>query len=373
MSARKGFWSYVHDDDQAENGRIRQLAADLQDQYALISGESIEVFVDRSELAWGDNWREKIDDSLNSGLFFIPVITPRFFRSTECRRELQTFVRSAENLGVRELILPLVYVDVQALSEESPIDEAVTLVKTFQWVDWRDLRFEDRASGVYRRGVADLAQRLVDANQRIIAEDLRTSRSGVASPPPIAESDDEEPGTLDLLATAEDAMPRLVITINDIGPVLTQIGALLEAATADIQRGDKQGKGFAARLTVSKKLAQDLSGPADRLLELANSYTASLYDIDRGITRIFQQAPEEIRADPSQKSTWTTFANVIKQLADTTNQSMSLARALATNIEPIESMSRDLRPAARKIRQALTILAEGSDVMNEWKKSAEEI
>jgi hypothetical protein len=55
MPAREGFWSYVHADDVAEGGRIRRLANDLKEQYALISGESIEIFVDRDALAWGDD------------------------------------------------------------------------------------------------------------------------------------------------------------------------------------------------------------------------------------------------------------------------------------------------------------------------------
>lgn len=89
MAGRIGFWSYVHADDATEGGRVRKLASDLREQYALISGESIEIFVDRNAIVWGDNWREKIDSSLASILFFISVITPRYFQSAQCRRELQ--------------------------------------------------------------------------------------------------------------------------------------------------------------------------------------------------------------------------------------------------------------------------------------------
>lgn len=371
MRDRTGFWSYVHADDQAEGGRVKQLASDLADQYAMISGEPINIFVDRDDLVWGDNWREKIDASLNSGLFFIPVITPRFFQSTECRRELQAFVRSADSLGARELILPLVYIDVPSLSDESPNDEAVVLVKTFQWEDWRDLRFEDRTSSAYRRGVARLAQRLVDANQTIITEDLRASET--ATPLDVSSDDgEEEPGMLDLLALGEEAIPRMAAAINDLTPEIETIGNLAQKAVEDIQRSDQQGKGFAARLAISRKLAQDMSAPADRILSLANTYTASLYDADRGVTTFIRHEPEEIKTDPSAKDVWATFAQSITELAAFTNEAVVGIQALTEGLEIAESMSRDLRPVARKIRQGLIIISEGAAVINEWKRLVDE-
>lgn len=332
MPPTTGFWSYVHADDQAENGRIRQLVDDLSDQYAVISGEPIEIFVDRNDLVWGDNWREKLDISLTSGLFFIPIITPRFFQSTKCRRELQAFARSATNLGVRELILPLVYVNVPTLNEESPSDEAVALVKTFQWVDWRELRFENRTSGAYRRGVVKLAQRLVEANEQISIEESTPAATPAPSDTFTDDGDDEAPGTLDLLVLGEAAMPKLAATIIEISPEMVKIGDLAQTAANDMKLSDQQGKGFTGRAAISSKLALDLTAPADRILELANIYTASLYDADRSITALTQQAPEEVKSNPSTKQDWMTFAQGIAQLSDATNESMAGVKALAESL-----------------------------------------
>jgi hypothetical protein len=369
MPARVGFWSYVHADDIAEGGRIRQLANDLREQYALISGEPIEIFVDQDALAWGEDWREQIDSSLASILFFIAVITPRYFLSAECRRELQEFARGAERLAVRELVLPLVYVDVPAIHEESPLDEAVALVKTYQWVDWRDLRFEDVTSGAYRRAVAGLAQRLVDANQRILAEE-----STVAAGPEVTEAPgtDEAPGTLDVLAAGEEALPEVTKTLTAIGSEIETVGNLVQKATADIQRGDKQGKGFAARLAVSRGLARDLSPHAERVLELSNSFTSSLYDVDAAVRTIIAQGPAEVRDNPAVRSEWDEFSAGITNLAETTNASMASTREFMDNLSRAESISRDLRPPIQKLRRGLTIFTEGASVINEWKRLVDE-
>ncbi len=76
MAVAKGFWSYVHADDNAEGGRVTQLAMDLVAQYEMLTGESIELFLDRDDLQWGSDWRASVDGSLSTTAFFIPVLTP---------------------------------------------------------------------------------------------------------------------------------------------------------------------------------------------------------------------------------------------------------------------------------------------------------
>jgi len=39
MTSIDGFWSYVHADDDAESGRIAQLARDVVAQFEMLTGE----------------------------------------------------------------------------------------------------------------------------------------------------------------------------------------------------------------------------------------------------------------------------------------------------------------------------------------------
>lgn len=139
-----GFWSYVHQDDDDDFGRIVELGRDVVAGMRMATGESVEVFLDRDSLSWGQRWRSIVDEGLAQVAFFIPVLTPRYFASAECRRETRTFAQKATDLGVTELIMPLLYVDVPELHEDSPSDDLAVQMKAFQWEDWRDLRFEER-------------------------------------------------------------------------------------------------------------------------------------------------------------------------------------------------------------------------------------
>lgn len=123
MANPQGFWSYVHEDDQVESERISRLARDVQGQFLMLTGEPLVLFLDRDVIKWGEDWRNVIDSSLGSGTFFIPVLIPRYFMSLECRRELQSFAWRATRLGTKQLVLPLLYMNVPAFQEETPRDE----------------------------------------------------------------------------------------------------------------------------------------------------------------------------------------------------------------------------------------------------------
>ncbi len=50
------FWSYVRDDDTALFGKIGDLRDDLRRIYKLMTGDSIEIFMDRDDIGWGQQW-----------------------------------------------------------------------------------------------------------------------------------------------------------------------------------------------------------------------------------------------------------------------------------------------------------------------------
>ena len=49
----QAFWSYVHKDDEAENERISRLAKDVVEEYKMLTGDPIELFLDKDGIAWG--------------------------------------------------------------------------------------------------------------------------------------------------------------------------------------------------------------------------------------------------------------------------------------------------------------------------------
>ena len=75
MAQLKGSWSYVHADDAADDSRVIRLAKDVAAELGVLTGEKIDLLVDKDAIWWGEDWRNKLHDSLASIAFFIPVLT----------------------------------------------------------------------------------------------------------------------------------------------------------------------------------------------------------------------------------------------------------------------------------------------------------
>ena len=81
-------------------------------------GDEFSIFQDRKDISWGDCWKERINSSLDTTTFLIPVITPGFFKSEYCREELSRFLDRERKLGRDDLILPVYYIDTPALYDK---------------------------------------------------------------------------------------------------------------------------------------------------------------------------------------------------------------------------------------------------------------
>lgn len=91
MNKGKAFLSYVQKDDASDNGRIHQFAKDVKSEYILLSGDEIELFFDKDNIQYGEDWKSKIDSNILDTRYYMPIITPSYFKSSACRDEFNYF------------------------------------------------------------------------------------------------------------------------------------------------------------------------------------------------------------------------------------------------------------------------------------------
>jgi len=169
------FMSYVNLDDQHEQGRLTRFRECLSGEVRMQTGEAFDIFQDRKDIAWGQQWQERINQSLDAVTFLIPIITPAFFRSDACREELERFLKREEEQGRRDLILPVYYVKCPVLQDKAKRkhDPLAQTLAARQYADWRDLRFEEFTSPQLRKALAKMAEQIVEALERSEAEASR--------------------------------------------------------------------------------------------------------------------------------------------------------------------------------------------------------
>ena len=294
---------------------------------------------------------------------FVAILTPRYFMSSECRRELQTFAREAERIGIKDLILPLLYVDIPGLSDESNQDEALKLVTKFQWVDWRQLRFANTGSSEYRTAVASLAQRLANANYEATSEGSR--KTSITSANRLNLTSENGPSFADLRTAIDAKMKIIAQTMRLSTAELDDYAEFTTKAADELRRSN----GTNARQAVFSALASNLAKPVGRMLELANEYSSQMYDIDVAVRTFISRAPGEVQRDASRKPQICSVFAEVNGVTQSARRMISSLRRLMESIERNESPSRELRPIHQRMKLSITIMIETVSVAEEWTRA----
>ncbi|WP_082951648.1 toll/interleukin-1 receptor domain-containing protein [Mycobacterium sp. 852002-51057_SCH5723018] len=367
-----GFWSYVHKDNDAEHGRILRLCDALKDEFGLLTARNLDLFTDRSGIAWGHKWRETIDNALNETTFFIAVVTPRYILSEECRRELLIFSQNVRAQGVPELLCPILYADVDGLDENSD-DEVKAAIAKAQYEPFIDLRLVDEQSSEYRQAVNGLAVRLIDIANGIAAKETEV-------PAPVAALDEnrpsggedvaDEPGLIDA-ATAmarlfpewQQTVEHLVGLINETGEIATDTSPKITAAGAD---------GPIAVSEILHEYASKMGPIAKEFRDTGTLYATQSVTMNANILPILNQlkkTPASELIDPVIYD----FLESIISLADAGEEAETSVREFQQSAQSIYGLSRVVRPPLELLSEGAQRFLDGQALLDEWKRRAEEI
>ena len=102
------FISYAYPDNK--DGFVTDLYSRLVHELQVQLGKRANVFLDTS-LRSGP-WEPAHADALERSKFLIPVVSPSYFKSDWCQRELDYFLEREQRVD-RQLIFPVYYVDAE--------------------------------------------------------------------------------------------------------------------------------------------------------------------------------------------------------------------------------------------------------------------
>ncbi|PSM44054.1 molecular chaperone Tir [Streptomyces dioscori] len=358
-----GFWCYSRRDDELDGGRITRLAQSIAYEFEIITGEELKVFLDDTSISWGESWRARIDMALSSVTFLIPIVTPRFLKSQECRKEVITFAGHATSFGLEELLLPIHYVNVPQLTDGESEDEVAALIARRQMEDWRELRLDDEKSPRYRQAIHKLALRISE-----ILEEASVPPPPVLTP---VDGDVDEPGFIEVMAAAEAALPKWQATVEEFAEVTQSITAEIGWATHEMNASDARGGGFAGRVRVTQELAKRLTDPVRIISLLGAKYSTELLEIDPGIISLIRQASEGV-LDEEDEEAVKEFIHHLKELVRVTQEVTPQLKNFSEGARQLARGSRHIRPLMNDIDAALQKVVDGQTIIDEWDRLIEE-
>jgi hypothetical protein len=115
-------FSYSREDDADANGKLSDIRDAIRRELGSRLGRSdrtFRLFQDKEAIPLGAKWRDEISNAVSQAAFFIPIGTPRSFKSPQCEFEFQAFLERERELGRSDLIFAILYLPVPALKDEA--------------------------------------------------------------------------------------------------------------------------------------------------------------------------------------------------------------------------------------------------------------
>lgn len=279
------FLSYSHEDNERGGGRVLALAGALRDEFAVTTGEELDLFVDREAIEWGQLWRRVIVEAVGGVPFFIPIVTPKYIRSVECRRELIQFFGQAESQGLSKLLLPILFIDTPGITEDSD-DEVCAIIARTQFIDWRSIRLLNPGDSKVAQAVNALALRLRDlkSEAREIAISVEPSNTGES--------------LQQLRSAVKNIDDRISVWMESVEfdrSARRHWGSALEDRSSRMRRLRAQNAVRGALLSTMMQLGAELLPIAQNRLEKAKNYARLTIELDPFVNaaiRLVELLPE---------------------------------------------------------------------------------
>lgn len=351
----EAFLCYTHADDEADSGQIRHLADQLRKQFTVITGEELHLFMDRDNLAWGDDWIAQIDNAIVRSRFFIPILTPSFFASTECRREFLRFVNEARKVDVEtHLVLPVYWVTVPGF--EDPVasqDEAIKLVASIQYENLRPIRLVEPTSAAFREAASNLAgalsRRVADTSPLVMIEP-----DSIA----VANDDSDQAGFLEEVADADDAISTLPPILEAMSEAIVKVGEVMDAGSKQIS--DTEEHNIRARLVIAEKIALSLIDPAKNIEKVGVAFGEAITRIAPGMNYLIAQAT--LTNEPQSRE----FLRTIIDLWTSSKAGIGEIEGMYEATEGIGSMTRSMRKPMTMMRTGLLSVMDARELLGDW-------
>lgn len=322
------FLSYVHADDNALHGRIVRFAQDLVARYALLYGHDLELFVDKTGIAWGESWKERLSHEIGAATFFVCAVTPRYLKSEPCRQELLEF--AAATSDATRMILPLVWADIEDTDVVPAADPVLVRIQQSQYIGVQDARHLEPGSAQYDRLLEKVAQRL----KQTVDARVHATQEVAGAKAPSAEADADDPDLVEL-------MSALTEREDDIDSAVTTFSRALEDLGRAFEAEPMPPMGSRTAVAAFRGLGTRVAEPSRRLATATSELGEAWDRIQKVVERYVQigsDSPESIRSS---------VLEVVEGLA--ASLEFPELRELEQTATVLGSLSRDLRPMSRAL------------------------
>lgn len=341
------FLSYVHADDERSGGKIVRLAQDLVETYSYLYGHEIRLFVDRTDLHWGERWSERLTHEIDTTTFLLSAVTPRYLKSTACRDEVTAFTTAAKRSREPRLLLPLIWVDIATSDVVAADDPVRVAIMEHQFLSLPELRRLDPGTADYETALEAIAAQLKSTIDHRAASTAPGGTSGEERSTP------EEDDLLTVLSALETDQKDLQRASEEFAGALTAVGDVVSSAPPAPGAGGAAMSSYFADL--GSTLEQSIADADAATAALGQAWQAYETPLAR-IVGLLSDAHDQSMRDE------------IVETLESLDHSLDMPQldALAQQLVLIGNLSRHMRPLSQSFSNAVTLLHGIRASVNGW-------
>lgn len=352
------FISYAHADNELFDEAVAIFAKDISNFYSAKTGNSLTYFFDRKSIGWGEDWRAEIDHGLDNAMVFMPIITMQYFNRASCRDELNAFKASAERLGVRELILPVVIAGARSITSDHAIPE-VRSIEALQYKDLESAFLSGPGTPEWRTALSGLTDDLISIIASAEAEQEARRSSGL--PALASEAAAQESG--DLLQDMEDLTTLSSRVEEEIEEANEAVVQWVDAIQSDMEEFSSQKTPQQMR-TISMRMANNVKLPSIRLRDAGTALAKTTAEADAILRIMVEQLGKAEHPDGREVAQQLT--NSMKSESPELQVLISQMSDVLSMLTIFELMSSPLRVSLKPARVGINKLQDAFRVVDSW-------
>ena len=343
MSNPSVFLSYVHDDDDYFDGLLISFTKKVIQACRSELGTPVELITDNISLAWGKNWREKLQKEVGKTTFLMAMVTPSHIRSQACRDEFLQFRTKTAKSGYQGLLTLLVKnprweaPDVR----DDPICRSIReTIDEHQWLSLdHPLENLEPETRDFRNAARSLGKELA---RRIEALEAQETPTLSAAPSENPSDPPEDEGIIELLETLlESDAPAFSQRSKDFNKVFA---AFEEAFNRELSKLPSGSIPSSAALVLAANKINPTRIDLDKATDaLATAWTA----LDDTLTRLLRLVGESGLVEHGKE---------LKEMFSGLSRSMNNMDFGGMNqqVQMLSAMSRTMRPAASTLSRVFS-------------------
>lgn len=181
--------------------------------------------------------------------------------------------------------------------------------------------------------------------------------------------DDEPPGTVDLLYEMEEAQPRFIQAVEELGEVIREIGQVNSDSTERVKESDARGGGAKGRMAVLTEYTRSLDPLVVRADTLSRTIESEHASVERGVELMLSRL--ETREEDPDSEAAVGVLQALRSLGEAS--AVDPTKAMRDALDGIENLSRIVRPKVRLLRFSLDRVIEVFEAIREWGHRAREL